>query len=173
MKRILSLLLALLLIASLWGCTRQEDPDKPITFYYSRAEYVYGNEGSVMGAEEREWNGQSDDLKGILTLYLNGPLNETLQSPFPSGTALVEIIVIDRQLIISLNNKLSLLSGIDLTLACACLSKTCFQLTDAEQITIKSPETEAHPAVYVTLSRNSIAFSDTVTQAKTTEPTTP
>ena len=77
MKRILSLILALLLIASLWGCTRQEDPDKPLTFYYSRAEYVYGNEGSVMGAEEREWNGQSDDLKGILTLYLNGPLRRS------------------------------------------------------------------------------------------------
>lgn len=173
MKRILSLILVLLLIASLWGCTRQEDSDKPLTFYYSRVEYVYGNDGSVMGGEEREWNGKTDDLEGILTLYLNGPLDETLQSPFPAGTALVEIIVIDRQLIISLNNKLSLLSGIDLTLACACLSKTCFQLTDAEQIAIRSPETEAHPAVSVTLTRDSITFSDTVTQAKTTEPTTP
>lgn len=173
MKQILGLILALMIIISFPGCTNQEDPNKPLTFYYPRIEYIYGNEGSVMGMEQRERPSTSDDLNDWLTLYLSGPLAETLESPFPSGIALEEVTLQDQRLIIGLNNKLSLLSGIDLTLACACLSRTCFGLTDAEQTIIKSPETEAHPAVSVTLNRDSITFSDTVIEAKTTEPLTP
>ena len=49
------------------------------------------------------------------------------------------------------------LTGTDLTLACACLARTCFSLTDAESVTISS---EGLGFVSMTLTRSSLLLVD-------------
>ena len=57
----------------------------------------------------------------------------------------------------ALSASLTLLSGVDLTLACACLARTCFSLTDAQSVTISS---EGLGFVSMTLTRDSLVLSD-------------
>ena len=66
-------------------------------------------------------------------------------------------------MIIRLSKEFSQLSGIRLTVACACLSLTLFDLTDAARVRIVSPAAEKLPAVDITLCRTDLILTDTVT----------
>ena len=53
MKRLLILLLCMVLLLS--GCgTSQPKMEDPVTFYYPRTEYIYGQSDSVIAPETRE-----------------------------------------------------------------------------------------------------------------------
>ena len=156
MKRIVLLLLAAVLLISLAGCAQTIEPT---IFYYTRYDdaYAYGTETAVITPEYREINGHNGDLKYLLTLYFHGPTMEYLCSPFPSGISLRSVERSGSTLLIELTPSLTVLNGTDLTLACACLAKTCFALTDAEAVTIS-----AHGLGFVsmTLTRDSLMLSD-------------
>ena len=58
---------------------------------------------------------------------------------------------------VELSASLTMLTGTDLTLACACLARTCFGLTDAESVTITS---DGLGFVSMTLTRESLLLVD-------------
>lgn len=134
MKRILSIILALLILFSFAGCTAENE----ILFFYPRAEIQYGNAGGVIVSESREVSGENLSLEYLLKLYLEGPISQELQNPFPSGTALLSFVLENKQLTLTLSESFSKLENMDYTIACACLANTGFSLTDAESITILS-----------------------------------
>lgn len=160
MKKLSIVFVLLFLLAGFGACMHQSNLKEPVTFYYLRPEYSYGNNGSIMGSEQRECSGHGSDLNYLLSLYLTGPLDDTLLSPFPPGVELEEVKLQDQVLTIALSKSANLLSGMDLTIACSCLSTTCFELTNADQIAITSPASDNHEGISVTISRDSLTLTD-------------
>ena len=161
MKRWIAILLCLLLVLSLFGCKKSDD-DNTVSFYYCRAEYDYGEEYGVVAPEQRELSEHATDLSNLLTLYLVGPLEEHLASPF-TGTKLISVNSEDGQLFIRLADTAKSMTDARFTLACACMTMTCLELVDAEQVTIYCGDRT------VTMSRDSLLLYDSITPIETAE----
>ena len=156
MRKIIALTLAAFLLIGLTGCLETTDT---ATFYYTRFEdsYLYGMDNAVIAGEYRDVTGHSGDLKYLLTLYFHGPTTEYLRSPFPSGMVLRTVERQGDTVHVALSSSLTMLTGTDLTLACACLARTCFSLTDAQSVTISS---DGLGFVSMTLTRDSLLLVD-------------
>lgn len=135
MKR--SLGVCLLLCLFLCGCG-MERMKEPVTFYYLKSNYEYFSCNGVIDREEREAAGHREDLSYLLALYLMGPTEEELRSPLPRGVWILAAAQEARQITIQLSDTLENMSDLDYSLACACLSMTCLDMTDAERVTIIS-----------------------------------
>lgn len=142
MKRVLCLLLASLLLAGLLGCHYSDSGDilEPVEFFYPRRSrnFVYGSADGVIASEIREASGHTDDLHYLISMYLRGPQDSDLRSPFPGGCVPEEIRIEDDILHIRLSEEFSSLENMELTLACAALAKTCFAMTDSRYVHINS-----------------------------------
>ncbi len=165
MRRFVCLLLALLLIPALWGCdSRPEEPVEPVNFYYLRIQdpngLVHGTADSVVLGEVREALGLRSDLTALLDLYLLGPETPAVRSPFPEGTGLVGWELDQGVLQISLTSEFTALKDLDLTLACACLTRTCLELVQADSVQILSQDPDSGASVSVTLSPDDLIFTD-------------
>lgn len=154
MKRIFCLLLAVLLAGGLFGCHYSDSGDilEPVEFFYPRdSEYfVYGSADGVIAPEVREASGHTNDLPYLLSMYLRGPQDSALRSPFPVGCTLEEARMEDGTLFIRLSEEFSILENMELTLACAALAKTCLSMTDAMDIHINSQSDEKTVSMHLT-----------------------
>jgi hypothetical protein len=142
MKKNICFLLILSLCLS--GCTLGMDRWKePVTFYYLRDHSnadnysVFFGEGTI-GSETREGSGHRNDLRYLITIYLQGPMDPQLRTLFPAGCQVTKIHLEDRQLTVSLNAVLSQLNDMEMTIASACLSKTCMGLADVDTVHIEA-----------------------------------
>ena len=154
MKRLLLIAIVLALVFALVGCSKPVAPiQDQTTFYYCRAEYAYGSEESIVTSEQRDVTGHQGDLGYILTLYLMGPMEETLVSPFPATTRMLALVQQEETVTITLTDLSRELNDAQFTLACSCLTKTCLDVLDIQEVTITSGErsitlTEADMLLY-------------------------
>ncbi len=162
MKRTLCLLLAALLLSGLWGCHYSDGGDilEPVEFFYPRRSetYVYGAEDGVIASEIREASGRIGDLNYLLTMYLRGPQDPSLRSPFPANCALEEVRSGGNTLCVVLSEDFMALEGMELTLACASLAKTGLALTGLERVRIESASDSKNFSM--TLEKSSLLLSD-------------
>lgn len=135
------------------------------TFYFPINPNHEANHSSetFYATEKREHNDDPQDLWHYLSIYLQGPLDESMITPFPESTQLVDLEILEDRVVIHLSEEFSQLSGIKLTTACACLSLTAFDLTGAEAVTITSPATGNLPGVDITIGRTDLVLTDTIT----------
>lgn len=168
MKRFVSFLLILTLLLS--GCSIiQEQFKDPVTYYYLRAHSdpdtrdVFFSDG-VIGSELREGSGHRNDLNYLLSIYLQGPLDERLHSPFPAGCRIVNIKKDDSLLTVVLSPNITELSDMDLTVACACLAKTCMTLTDANTVQIESSSADGTLSVSRTYTQEMLILEENYTE---------
>lgn len=172
MKRTLSLILILALCLS--GCAFGQDRQKePVTFYYLREhsdsdDYdVFFTDGAI-GTETREASGHRQDLNYLLAMYLQGPMDPDLESPFPIGSQVMDIRTDNGELTVTLNTIASRLNDMELTIACACLAKTCMVLTDAETVTIVSYGPDESILFIRTFNSDNLILEDQYTQSAET-----
>lgn len=139
MKQLTALFLALCLLLFFSGCA--PDKEEPPRFYYLRTEetILYGDMDALIAPVSRDIS-RDMDLERILQLYLDGPMEEDFRNPIPKGTYLLSIIPREDRLDIVLSREFSTLDGIQLTLAGACLSATCHDLTGFEKIQVRSAD---------------------------------
>jgi len=157
MKRISTLLLILLLLMGLCACELSDnDVIEPVEFYYQRTEYVYGGTGGVIAPETREASGHAGDLSYLLALYLRGPLDSGLKAPFPTSCKLLGFHMDGKTIRLTLDSTFASLKNMDLTLACACVAKTCFSLTDATQVHITALTPDDTPSLDITVTAESL-----------------
>lgn len=159
MKRLFCAAAAVSLLLSLLTGCGQKVKD-PVVFYYCKDAYQE-NMDCPIAQEEREVAGNQDDLKYLLSFYLMGPVSKGLVSPLPRGTLLYTITQEDTKLTIEISNTSALLTDSEFSLACACLSMTCMELTNAENVTITSGSRS------LTLSRDNLLLNDTVSPEET------
>ena len=162
MKRILCLILTFLTLAVTAGCHYHDNGEflEPVEFYYPRQSehFAYGVQDGVLAAEMREASGHTDDLEYLIPMYLRGPQDATLRSPFPAGCTLEKIHYGGNTLCIVLSGEFTRLENTELTLACAALAKTCLSLTNMERIRIDSTLDEK--IFSITLNMDSLLLAD-------------
>ena len=156
MRRILSLILLLAFL--LTGCSAYgERLKEPVTFYYLRSELQYFVDDGVIASEERESAGHREDLTYLLALYLIGPADEDLVSPLPKGTKIYSAEQNSEEIVLNISNTTESMTDIEYSAACVCLALTCFDLTDAGQVTVNSGDRT------LTISRDAIVLYDNIT----------
>ena len=135
MKRIIIILTIVALLISFIGCTKNtENFDQPAQFYYKWA----STEDALFGAETREIKSYSDDLLAVANFYFTGPDSDAYVNVFPDGLHALSLEVQENKLMLLLNDELSTLSGLELSIACACMSMTLLELTGCTEIVIKA-----------------------------------
>jgi spore germination protein GerM len=171
MKKIICLLLsvAILLLSSCSIHGQEESAVAP--FYYLRDPdtFLYGSPDGVVSSENRDIAGHENELNYLLMLYLKGPLDEGLESPFPEGCRLLQLNEKNGKLSIVLNSSFTTLKGMDLTLACVCMARTCFTLTDAESIRIMGKSAHGTILIDETITINSLLLEDTALPTESRE----
>lgn len=132
MKRLISIFLAVLLLS---GCTEQLK--EPVSFYYIRSGYEE-DMSNIVGVERREASGHRGDLSYLMALYFMGPADEELLAPLPGNTNMLSVALNGSQVVLQLSDTADSVSDAQFTVACACLTLTCLELTGAETVTIIS-----------------------------------
>lgn len=157
MKRMICLVLILCILIPLSGCGSENETAQ---FHYRRVRFEYGTEAqdSVIASEKRNITGHSGELSYLISLYLAGPLGESLRSPFPQDIRLFRAYQAGSLVFIELSDVGENFSSAEFTLACACLSLTCMELTDAEAINVVSGERS------ITLHRDNLFLYDDITE---------
>ena len=168
MKRLTFFLLVVILIISLVSCGK-DSLDSGVPFYYLRAEFDHGAADGVIASEIHELSGHHNDLRYLLALYLQGPSDPDLRSPFPDGTILVDLVQENQSVTITLSSTAAVLEGVDQTIACACLAETCFAISDAQQVHIQSLESASGLSVDTTFTRGNILLPGYEILPKVTE----
>ena len=133
MKRVFCFILAICLLLLICGC-REEEPEyvHPVQFYYVNPIILsdsigYGDTYSVFISETREAAGFLGDIEAFLLEYLKGPITTDLFLMIPSDVQLLDVKQNSKVIRITFSEELAKLMGIDLTLACSCLSMTVFE----------------------------------------------
>ena len=163
MTKYVAIFLSVLLLLS--GCSHSTAYEKPVTFYYCSAVYQYESGDSAIVAEIRESAGCST-LEEIMQLYLAGPDNVELVSPFPNGLRLISHHQEGETLYLLFSEELSQLSNLSLSMACGCITMTCLTLTDATQVTIEANESLLDGHKSITMGRDSLILSDHAAEGK-------
>lgn len=160
MKRVLCIILAISVFltgCSFFGARIKE----PVTFYYLCNKYQT-ELCCVIVSEEREASGHIDDLSYLLALYLMGPTDDEKISPLRPGTKIQSEYKND-QVYLELTEPSRVLSDIEFSLACACLTLTCLNIMEAKTVTITSGERSK------TMNRNTLTLYDTIAEPLPTE----
>ncbi len=153
MKRFLCFLLMFPLLA---GCVPQQT-EQPGTFYYLRQETVFSGTNGVIAPEER---GLTDDLLELVNQYCEGPLDSHLRSPLPPNCRVLSVELGNDALSLHFDERLSQLSGIELTLAASCLARTFLNLTGAKKLHLTAENARLNGRRVVTLTLEELDLQD-------------
>ena len=152
MKKWIAAGLCLLLLC---GCGRKGKPlFDPVYLYYPRTEYDYGSADSAITWEAMDGTGHMDDFEFLLSEYFAGPIDEGLVNPFPVGTTLLSARLKEDDFLLEVSAEALTLPEYQFTLGCSCLSMTCFELAQAETVTVSCGEKS------LTIRRNGMLLAD-------------
>lgn len=134
MKRPICLLLLCCLILS--GCSVSGERIKePVEFYYVNDGYQKDMDQPI-ASEMREASGHREDLSYLLALYSMGPSTKDLRSTLPRNTKIIPSERSDDSITLTLSESAQTMTDKDFTLASACLTMTCMELIDVQQVTV-------------------------------------
>ena len=130
MKRLFCILLILSLF--LCGCSKDDE----VVFYYLPSDYLSEAHSSLLVPESRTVTGYTENLPFLISLYLSGPTDPELASPFPVGTKLYYTTTELPNITVYLQELPENMTDAEYSLACACLSMTVMKLAGAETVTV-------------------------------------
>lgn len=160
MKRYFLILLAVSCLAGLWGCSANHAPEKPVTVYYKRAELIYGSSDSVIAPTIMEGFGHESDVEYLLNQYLLGVDDPQFTATFPDGTALVSFRLDALTAKVTLSDQFAQISGIDLSIACACIAQTVMSITGCQEVIISADTAMLDGSNFITLTSGSYLLQD-------------
>ena len=161
MKKLLSVILVLCLMLSIAGCAREpEIPEDSYTVYYQLKNPTYGTMDSVVAPTYLLASGRGDDISYLLRKYLASTPGEGFVSPFPHTVTLISFKLEGPTAKVILSNQIAQLSGIELTVALICLTRTVMDLTDCREVIISANTALLAGQNYITLNRDSFLLLD-------------
>lgn len=161
MKRIISVLLIFCLMMALCSCVASEKASgNSIVFYYRSSEINYGSQVAVIAGEVRSIAVPPDDYRALVEEYLNGPISKECVSPFPAGITLEALNIDNNKVQIILSPHLALLSGGELTTACACLANTLLEMTGVRSVQISADNGLLNGSEVITFTADSFVYWD-------------
>ena len=162
MRQFLSFVCVVAALFCLFGCTNQAENFKdPVDVFYCTSPIKYNSLEGVFARERRDFAGWSGNLQGFLNEYVTGPKSNGLTSPFPLGALILTLEQEETAISLLLNIHFSRLSPNELTLACACLSLTLFQLTNAESVSFQIDGASEDRAI-ITMTRENLSLMDAI-----------
>lgn len=167
MKRIATCVLLAVCLLLFTGCSfLSEDQTDTFTLYYIRSEYMYHSSDSVIVGEPRTIAPQMK-IDQLLYLYLAGPVDDSLISPIPKGTELIEIQEYSGLLEITFSDTEKTMTDAQFSLACVCLGKTLMEDPGIIRVTVVSGDRN------MTIDRNNYLLTDEVGTTETTKEAIP
>lgn len=159
MKKTICLILCLSLLLGLCAC-QSAALRQPGNFYYYRPDTQYGVADGVIAPEQRELDGISGDIGAMLAGYCQGPVSRTLECPIPRNAKVQSWSLENGVLSIDFSSHFAQLSGIELTIAGACLARTFLELTEAEAVTITAGDALLDGESSITLTKSDLNLYD-------------
>ena len=151
-KQILTLALAgtLLVLCGCSGDSREGADTEDYLIYYSALEDR--NAAMAVGYESLELPGDTQVIPALLEAAFQNPASQELTSPFPDGVRMLNWELKDGCLHLDLSEQYGSLTGIDLTVADACLTLTLCQAEGVESvyITVEGDEIPYRPIQQLT-----------------------
>lgn len=161
MKKLLCFVLCFALALGMLGCTRTPSvPENAITVYYKRANVSYGAQDSVISTAYLDTAGHEDDLAYLLNMYFQSTPGDGFAVTFPAELFLVVLKVEGLTAKVVLSDHIATLSGMDLTVACVCLTQTVMALTGCQEVIISAITAKLDGRDFITLSRDSYLLLD-------------
>ena len=157
MKKMICMFFLILYLTNLSACSNKTKMATANFYYLDNMPHYHTNE-TVIQPESRELSITLTETETIIREYLDGPNTKQLTSPFPSGTKLISIQPGKEMTEIVLSDEIAQLSGIDLTVACACLSATILEISQSESVHIRAETANIGPQGYVIMDQQSIPF---------------
>ncbi len=159
MKKGILIILCLLLL--LPGCQKQEETlQTPVPYFYLRREITYSNADGVLASEHREAAGHEQDYEYLLSQYLTGPKSQELYTLIPANTRLCSFAIQGESATVILSDQFADSTGINLTLNCACITKTCMALTGAKQVKIQCETATLGDTGSIVMDENTLILLD-------------
>lgn len=167
MKHLSWIMLVLLLASVLSGCTRADNPKTPLKFYYPNLDISYGTENAFLAHEIREGEGKT--ISDSIGEFLRGPKDSAFENPFPKGTKLLHFEQTERSVQIVVSDDYAAMTGLDLSIANACLTLTVLELADADSLTLRCETAVIDGQQSISLTRDSILLFDSSKSTIATE----
>ncbi len=158
--RYLIVILCILLVFSLIGCTQQNEFISPVAFYYCAKDIDHKNGGDVFIKEYREGADFSSDVLLLFNEYLKGPANDGLYNPFPEGSYIKDAKRDGNALTLNLSEHFDKLPLDELAFATACLAQTAFEYTSVQVLLLIPSGTFIDGSTYKTFTSDSFIYSD-------------
>ena len=129
----MTLLLALLLAVSLWGCGEARAEDETYQVYFGVRNGAFG--GPALLPEHRDPREEEASVaEGLIRYLIQGPEGETLVRLIPEGTVLRGIQMENGVATVDFSSRYGTLSGIELTLADYSVTMTLSQLPEVKAV---------------------------------------
>ncbi len=161
MRKLLCLLLVICSLLSIAGCTHTDSvPENSIKVYYKTEKPVYGTEDGLIAATYLDSAGHENDYLYLLDQYLCVSPGEGFADTFPSGVSLVSFQLEALTAKVVLNSHIAHYSGMDLTVALTCLTRTIMSLTGCQEVIISASDTLLNGESFITLNQDSFLLID-------------
>lgn len=167
MKQIVVVFLLICCIFSMISCSPHKEPEDPVTFYYRRENITYSSSEDVISGEFREAKGHKLDIEHLLKEYLKGPLSDGLTNFIPQNTKLVKFSLDDDSARVLLSDGFARLSGLDLTVTCACITLTVIGLTNVKTVQISTQNVPLNNQPHITMNEDCLMLLDNTTLTAT------
>ncbi len=160
MKKAICLFLCCISLLLCFGCTEEAlEIQEGLCLYYPAAQLSYQPGSRAIGSESRTLD-EHADLAQILNIYFRGPEAEYLLPAFPVGLRIVKTTTEDKTVYITVSSHMAELSGLELTMACACLTLTTLELTGAETVVINAEDALLDGQKSITMDKNTLLLTD-------------
>jgi hypothetical protein len=161
MRKLLCLILVICSLQSITGCSQTDSvPENLIKVYYRTEKPAYGTEDGLIAATYMDAEGYESDYIKLLDQYLGSSPGEGFADTFPSGVSLVSFQLEALTAKVVLNSHIAHHSGMDLTIALACLTRTIMSLTGCEEVIISAGDTLLNGESFITLNLDSFLLID-------------
>lgn len=169
MKRLICFALAILFSMQLCSCKQEKEKiQKPVNFYYRNSETSYGSERGVISPQVAESEGIDNQID-ILNKYLRGATDTSHVATFPASTKLLELTVIENTAYLKMNDALARLTGMELTVACACITLTVMDLTGVSNVNIRTSNEPLDGSESINMNLENVMLLDLYTPETTQE----
>lgn len=161
MKKLLAMILTAAIILTLTAC--RQEPDEPfstVTVYYKASQISYGSENGVIIPHKLDATGHEAETVYLLDAYFANPPAAAYAATFPSGTRMVSLNLDGLTAKIVLSDEFAKLTGVNLSISCACLTQTVIELTECHEVIISAENAQLDGKNFITLNRDSYLLLD-------------
>ena len=159
MKKQIALLLCAALLLTLTGCGASPSGGTG-KFYYRRTVTEFGGTEGIIASEDRSIPAPPHDPDALLTAYFSGPEEDSLTAPFPRDSAVVSWDMVEDTITLTMNDSFGALTGVELSIACACICKTLTGLLPVTQVRLQLKDGTLDGEKSILLSEDDILLYD-------------